>query len=156
MKNIYRLRNRVAVTQICQNICSLQGTVTKPLRLSRTYPFFTFKYRYGRPRIVCHSQFCSNNLLYSPCFCSLLPTPVHAPAVSDDDDNYSSVPHPAQGPSQSQSIIVRTVVPPYGQRKGWKPTSQEDYGALTSICRLFSNLPTHDVQVTVAPIQSVM
>ncbi|THH28501.1 hypothetical protein EUX98_g5683 [Antrodiella citrinella] len=57
---------------------------------------------------------------------SLLPTPVYAPAVSDDDDTYTSLPQAA--PSSSQSVIVRNVVPPYGQRKGWRPSSQEDYG----------------------------
>ncbi|KAH8099584.1 pre-mRNA-processing protein 45 [Cristinia sonorae] len=59
---------------------------------------------------------------------SLLPAPVYAPTVSDDEDEYTSAPQPAQSSSQSQSVILRNVVPPYGQRKGWRPSSQEDYG----------------------------
>jgi hypothetical protein len=54
---------------------------------------------------------------------SLLPTPVHAPAISDDDEEI-------QLPTPSTSLISRSVVPPYGQRKEWKPSSLEDFGEL--------------------------
>ncbi|KAI0934545.1 mRNA splicing protein [Taiwanofungus camphoratus] len=54
---------------------------------------------------------------------SLLPNPVHAPTVSDDEDEIIQV--PATAP---QSVIIRSVVPPYGQRRGWKPTSPDDFG----------------------------
>ncbi|PFH54229.1 hypothetical protein AMATHDRAFT_53102 [Amanita thiersii Skay4041] len=49
----------------------------------------------------------------------LLPQPQNTLAVSDIDDNlhhHTSLP-----------LATRIVVPPYGQRKGWKPTNQEDY-----------------------------
>ncbi|KAH9950193.1 pre-mRNA-processing protein 45 [Amylocystis lapponica] len=54
---------------------------------------------------------------------SLLPAPTYAPAVSDDEEDAVQ----AQA-SSSQSVIVRSLVPPYGQRGGWKPTSPEDFG----------------------------
>ncbi|KAF8623542.1 hypothetical protein AX15_006318 [Amanita polypyramis BW_CC] len=51
----------------------------------------------------------------------LLPQPVNLPAVSDAHDDYR--------PSEpSKALISHPVVPPYGQRKGWKPTSQDDFG----------------------------
>ena len=49
----------------------------------------------------------------------ILPQPVHAPALSDDE---------AQRPALTQAIVTRPVVPPYGQRRGWKPSSQDDFG----------------------------
>jgi len=52
---------------------------------------------------------------------SLLPLPTHAPVVSDDEED---VPQPAP----SQSLITRTLIPPYGQRAGWKPLKSEDFG----------------------------
>ncbi|KAH6918428.1 pre-mRNA-processing protein 45 [Coprinopsis sp. MPI-PUGE-AT-0042] len=54
---------------------------------------------------------------------SLLPSPVNAPAISDDD---SHVPIAPAAPSQS--VIIRAAVPPYGQRAGWRPSGQEDFG----------------------------
>ncbi|KAF8637416.1 hypothetical protein AX17_002911 [Amanita inopinata Kibby_2008] len=51
----------------------------------------------------------------------LLPQPVNAPALSDAEDAYQSITH-------SQVATTRPVIPPYGQRKGWKPASQDDYG----------------------------
>jgi hypothetical protein len=53
----------------------------------------------------------------------LLPSPVNAPAISDDD---SHVPIAPVAPSQA--VIIRAAVPPYGQRAGWRPTGQEDFG----------------------------
>ncbi|KAF9246340.1 pre-mRNA-processing protein 45 [Melanogaster broomeanus] len=50
-----------------------------------------------------------------------LPRPLHAPAVSDDEDE---APH--QIPSQS--VVVRAPIPSYGKRKEWRPSSQEDFG----------------------------
>lgn len=73
-------------------------------------------------------------MLTSFLFNSLLPQPLHAPAISDDED-YLLPSHVPQGSSQSQSVILRNVIPPYGQRKGWKPSSQEDYGNYS--CSLF-------------------
>ncbi|TFK42445.1 SKIP/SNW domain-containing protein [Crucibulum laeve] len=52
---------------------------------------------------------------------SILPQPVYAPSVSDDEDDVRPT-------VVNQAIITRAVVPPYGQRRGWKPTSQEDFG----------------------------
>ncbi|KAF9454630.1 pre-mRNA-processing protein 45 [Macrolepiota fuliginosa MF-IS2] len=51
---------------------------------------------------------------------SLLPQPVNAPSISDDE---STIQH-----QLSQTLITRPVVPPYGQRRGWKPTTQDDFG----------------------------
>ncbi|TCD68437.1 mRNA splicing protein [Steccherinum ochraceum] len=59
---------------------------------------------------------------------SMLPAPLHAPAVSDEDDHYVPTPQASRPLSQSQSVTLRTVIPPYGQRKGWRPGSQEDFG----------------------------
>jgi len=53
---------------------------------------------------------------------SLLPTPLYAPTVSEDDHS-ATVPAAA-----SQAIVARAAVPPYGQRVGWRPSTQEDYG----------------------------
>ncbi|PCH37705.1 pre-mRNA-processing protein 45 [Wolfiporia cocos MD-104 SS10] len=55
---------------------------------------------------------------------SLLPKPIFAPSVSDDEDDVQVA--PAAAPSQA--VVVRPVVPPYGQRRGWKPTSPDDFG----------------------------
>lgn len=49
--------------------------------------------------------------------------------VSDDDDDVVLQVQPQQQAGPSQSVIVRQVVPPYGQRRGWKPASLEDFGA---------------------------
>jgi hypothetical protein len=51
----------------------------------------------------------------------LLPVPLHAPAVSDDESDLLPI-------QPSQSLIQRHVIPPYGQRKGWKPSTQDDFG----------------------------
>ncbi|KDR81752.1 hypothetical protein GALMADRAFT_239938 [Galerina marginata CBS 339.88] len=56
---------------------------------------------------------------------SLLPQPLYAPAVEDDEDEVQTRVHVI---SQSTTVITRPVVPPYGQRKGWKPSSLEDFG----------------------------
>ncbi|THH16156.1 hypothetical protein EW146_g4441 [Bondarzewia mesenterica] len=51
-----------------------------------------------------------------------LPAPIHAPAVSDDEGDFNQVSAPFH------ALALRSVVPSYGKRNGWKPTSQEDYG----------------------------
>ncbi|EJD02265.1 pre-mRNA-processing protein 45 [Fomitiporia mediterranea MF3/22] len=53
---------------------------------------------------------------------SFLPNPVYAPTVSDDEDEQP------QFVASSTTVVTRQAVPPYGKRKGWKPTSQSDYG----------------------------
>ncbi|TFK92325.1 pre-mRNA-processing protein 45 [Polyporus arcularius HHB13444] len=58
---------------------------------------------------------------------SLLPSPINAPVVSDDDDD-EVLPAQVQQAGPSQAVVIRQVVPPYGQRRGWKPTSLEDFG----------------------------
>lgn len=55
---------------------------------------------------------------------SLLPRPAYAPAIEDDEDDIVQVPTAAP----SQSVVIRTPVPPYGQRQGWKPASPDDFG----------------------------
>ncbi|KAF9013960.1 pre-mRNA-processing protein 45 [Cyathus striatus] len=52
---------------------------------------------------------------------SLLPQPVYAPAVADEDDISSHQ-------ITSTAVVTRPVVPAYGQRNGWKPTGQDDFG----------------------------
>ncbi|KAK7020400.1 SKIP/SNW domain-containing protein [Favolaschia claudopus] len=54
---------------------------------------------------------------------ALLPQPVYAPTL---DDDFEISRHST--PSQSQSLIPRVTIPPYGQRTGWRPSSQEDFG----------------------------
>lgn len=77
----------------------------------------------------------------------VLPQPLNLPAVPDIHDDYT-----AHEPSQA--VISRPVVPPYGQRKSWKPTSQDDYGMRNSSS---STYKAHFfLQVTVAPFRSAM
>ncbi|KAI6045613.1 SKIP/SNW domain-containing protein [Pisolithus marmoratus] len=49
-----------------------------------------------------------------------LPQPIHTSTIADDEELQQLIP--------SQAIVTRTPIPPYGKRKGWKPTSQEDFG----------------------------
>ncbi|KAG5647296.1 hypothetical protein DXG03_000833 [Asterophora parasitica] len=53
---------------------------------------------------------------------ALLPQPVHAPAVFDDEEVVQT-PAPVQ-----QTLITRPTRPPCGQRQGWKPSTPEDFG----------------------------
>ena len=55
---------------------------------------------------------------------SLLPQPVYG-SVNEDEVVISSA-HNSLPPSE---VVARSVIPPYGQRKGWKPTTLEDFGA---------------------------
>ncbi|THG99978.1 hypothetical protein EW026_g2489 [Hermanssonia centrifuga] len=55
---------------------------------------------------------------------ALLPTPVYTPSVDEEEE----VVQTAQSSSQVQTVVIRSVVPAYGQRNGWRPSSQEDYG----------------------------
>ncbi|GJN92670.1 hypothetical protein Rhopal_005705-T1 [Rhodotorula paludigena] len=53
-----------------------------------------------------------------------LPAPLHS-TLPDDHD----APAPAQAAQQSTALAVQgPQIPPYGQRKGWKPKSQADFG----------------------------
>ncbi|KAF7337984.1 hypothetical protein MVEN_02022100 [Mycena venus] len=52
---------------------------------------------------------------------ALLPQPVYTPTDVDE----SEISRPS---APSQSLIPRVTIPPYGQRKGWRPSSQEDFG----------------------------
>ena len=47
----------------------------------------------------------------------------------DDEDDVVSQVQPQQQAGPSQAVVIRQAVPPYGQRRGWKPTSLEDFGA---------------------------
>lgn len=49
---------------------------------------------------------------------AILPQPLHAPVVSDDESDYVQ--------SSDEPKVQRR--PPYGQRKGWKPSKPEDFG----------------------------
>ncbi|KAJ7137731.1 SKIP/SNW domain-containing protein [Mycena epipterygia] len=53
---------------------------------------------------------------------ALLPQPIYTPTQDDE----SEISRPSVAPSQS--LIPRVTIPPYGQRRGWKPSSQEDFG----------------------------
>lgn len=57
---------------------------------------------------------------------SALPPPIYAPAVPDDEEILQ---RPSTSTSTPPPVAPRQVVPLYGQRNGWKPKSQEDYGA---------------------------
>ncbi|KAF8798147.1 pre-mRNA-processing protein 45 [Phlegmacium glaucopus] len=52
---------------------------------------------------------------------SLLPQPVHAPLISDDEPEF-------QIKAQTTTVIARAIIPVYGQRNGWRPTSVDDFG----------------------------
>ncbi|KAF7322402.1 Transcriptional regulator Cwf13 [Mycena chlorophos] len=52
---------------------------------------------------------------------ALLPTPIHAQSVEDEAEIRISAAAP------SQSLISRPTIPPYGQRRGWKPSTLSDY-----------------------------
>lgn len=61
---------------------------------------------------------------------SLLPKPVYAPSVSDDEEDIVRVSNQvAESSLNAKAVVIRAAVPPYGQRRGWKPTSQEDFGS---------------------------
>ncbi|TFK76349.1 pre-mRNA-processing protein 45 [Pluteus cervinus] len=51
---------------------------------------------------------------------SLLPQPLHVHLVEDDDVLLAL--------QTSQKVVIRQAVPPYGQRKNWKPQSADDFG----------------------------
>ncbi|KAJ8093159.1 mRNA splicing protein [Marasmius tenuissimus] len=53
---------------------------------------------------------------------AVLPTPIYTPTVEDEEED---IPQVGQG---SQQVASRSIIPPYGQRRGWKPTRQEDFG----------------------------
>ncbi|KAH9997579.1 SKIP/SNW domain-containing protein [Russula vinacea] len=54
-----------------------------------------------------------------------LPAPIHAPAVPEEEETLQP---PSTSTSTPPPVASRHVVPPYGQRNGWRPTSPEDYG----------------------------
>jgi SNW domain-containing protein 1 len=54
---------------------------------------------------------------------SLLPTPRYNPPTVHSDDEDDSA-----GPSSAPSTALATVTRPYGARKGWRPSRQEEYG----------------------------
>ncbi|OCH92102.1 pre-mRNA-processing protein 45 [Obba rivulosa] len=60
---------------------------------------------------------------------SLLPKPAHTLSVSDDEEE-QQLAQAVQAVQEvaPQSVVVRTAVPPYGQRPGWRPSSMEDFG----------------------------
>ncbi|RDB21219.1 Pre-mRNA-processing protein 45 [Hypsizygus marmoreus] len=51
---------------------------------------------------------------------TLLPQPIYAPAVSDDEEELVR--------ATSQTVISRPARPSYGQRNGWRPTTPDDFG----------------------------
>jgi hypothetical protein len=80
---------------------------------------------------------------------SVLPRPIHAPAVSDDDDDIFPQPEPS-----TSTVVTRTAAPPYGQRNGWKPSAPEDFGQ--SIWLLFAISELTTVQAMVVHIRNAM
>lgn len=56
----------------------------------------------------------------------ILPQPLHTPDVDEEQEQVVQA-IPSIVPSQA--VTIRTPAPPYGQRTGWKPSTQEDYGA---------------------------
>ncbi|KAK7049283.1 mRNA splicing protein [Paramarasmius palmivorus] len=55
---------------------------------------------------------------------AVLPNPIYNSVEEEEEVPQTSY----HGVSSSQQVIQRHVIPPYGQRKGWKPTRQEDFG----------------------------
>ena len=67
---------------------------------------------------------------------SVLPQPIHVPDTPDEDQLPLAFP--------SQSVAVRAAIPPYGKRKGWKPTAPEDFGVFhSSSPKLYRLLACH-------------
>ncbi|KAJ3761120.1 SKIP/SNW domain-containing protein [Lentinula raphanica] len=54
---------------------------------------------------------------------AVLPRPLHS-SVEDQEDSYTQF----SAQPASREVIARFTVPPYGQRKGWRPSKLEDYG----------------------------
>ncbi|KAG6854740.1 mRNA splicing protein [Blastosporella zonata] len=54
---------------------------------------------------------------------AILPKPIYAPTVSDDEEEEE-----IHKPIQQLALTSRPTRPAYGQRKGWKPTTPEDFG----------------------------
>lgn len=52
---------------------------------------------------------------------SSLPAPLYTPHLEEDDE--PSTPPP----STSTALITPSRIPPYGQRRSWRPTSQDDF-----------------------------
>lgn len=52
----------------------------------------------------------------------ILPQPKYAPAISDDEDDIIST------QAQFEQVTVTHSIPPYGQRRGWRPTKPSDFG----------------------------
>ncbi|KAG8918935.1 mRNA splicing protein, partial [Tulasnella sp. 417] len=50
---------------------------------------------------------------------SLLPKPIHTTISSDDEEETTT---------STAVLAPRATIPPYGQRKGWRPSKQEDFG----------------------------
>lgn len=84
-------------------------------------------------------------MLVTEIYTRLLPKPLHA-SVADEEDDVRTI-QPVVQASTSQSVVIRTVVPPYGQRAGWKPTSQEDFGEYSAIPLFYPK--SHSRQATV-------
>lgn len=55
-----------------------------------------------------------------------LPAPLHKPAADSQDDQSRIQQH--QQPQSTELAVQLPQIPPYGQRKGWKPKSQQDFG----------------------------
>ncbi|KIO28009.1 hypothetical protein M407DRAFT_243181 [Tulasnella calospora MUT 4182] len=50
---------------------------------------------------------------------SILPKPIHTTISSDDEEETTT---------STAVLAPRATIPPYGQRKGWRPSKQEDFG----------------------------
>ncbi|GAA5977382.1 hypothetical protein JCM10908_004959 [Rhodotorula pacifica] len=57
---------------------------------------------------------------------SSLPAPLHKPASDSTHDDSSRIQQSQQ--STTALAVQLPQIPPYGQRKGWKPKSQQDFG----------------------------
>jgi len=51
---------------------------------------------------------------------SLLPTPLYSEATQEEPVLVQK--------SQQLSLVPKTTIPPYGQRKGWRPSTDADFG----------------------------
>jgi SNW domain-containing protein 1 len=59
---------------------------------------------------------------------ALLPAPVHVEELSQASSSFKQEAQLAAKSAQLSLVSKRSSAPPYGQRKGWMPSKQEDYG----------------------------
>ena len=59
---------------------------------------------------------------------SLLPAPAYVDTYEQDAEAEIAAKQASLSLEQQKASAAARKIPPYGQRRGWKPTSQEDFG----------------------------